>query len=90
MKQFKYFVSSIRRHFDSRKLEDLNYWDCRGVFRTNRPGIMFPVEYVQKALGDQWIVIDYGTPDYRYTYPTNTKYNLIICDKKYDEEEDDE
>lgn len=35
MKQFKYFVSSIRRHFDSRKLENLNYRDCRSVFRTN-------------------------------------------------------
>ena len=90
MKPFKYFVSSIRRHFDSRKLENLNYWNYRGVFRTSRLGITFPVGYVQKALAKTWIVIDYGTPNYRYTYQTNTKYNLIIRDKKYDEEEDDE
>ena len=89
MKPFKCFVSSIRRHFDSRKLENLNYRDCRGVFRTNRSGITFPVRYVQKALAKTRIVIDYGTPNYRYTYPTNTRYNLIIRDKKYDEGEDD-
>lgn len=89
MKPFKYLKLSIRRHFDSRKLENLNYWDCRGVFKTNRLGIAFPVGYVQKALAKPWIVIDYGTPNYRYTYPTNTRYNLIIRDKKYDEGEDD-
>ena len=27
MKPFKYLKSSIRRHFDSRKLENLNYAD---------------------------------------------------------------
>lgn len=90
MKSFKYLKSSICRHFDSRKFENLNYWDCRGVFRTNCLGITFPVGYVQKDLAKTRIVIDYGTPNYRYTYPTNTRYNLIIRDKKYDEGEDDE
>ena len=89
MKQFKYFVLSIRRHFDCHGSKNLNYWDCRGVFKTNRSGITFPVGYVQKALMKSRIVIDYGTPNYQYTYPTNTRYNLIIRDKKYDEGEDD-